>query len=182
MNPSQDPIAQTIVKLKEAAKDKVNNDIFHMLAMRKRARGVITVNGLSQRMKREGFKYSVEQYKAFLKLLGDAGLGTVVQDRYGDPRAVKDVKIKLQSIGFVALGGKTVPLKSWEPRAKYKPMHEQASLPKGQDVIVPPTEPLQTNARLLVSVQGVPVEIKFPPNLDLQEIAEILARLNQDDK
>lgn len=97
---------QTVVEIlkKEADKDTVFKDVAHVFAQRKRARRQVTVTSLAARMAKEGFDYSKSEYARVLKRLSDLGLGSLQQDARGRIKALKDIKISLQSIGAAAVG------------------------------------------------------------------------------
>ncbi len=97
-------IENLVLGLKEkAAKDKVFNDICTVFATRERARYDVTVNGLTQRMKKDGFAYSPSELSPALRYLASLGLGQL-KTSGGKVVGLSEVKTTLQSIGSVALG------------------------------------------------------------------------------
>lgn len=96
---------QLIETLKlETAKDPVTSAVLHMFAARERAREQVTIPALVNRMKEEGFLYAPGEYGRVLRLLAGLGVGRLDTDSSGKVRALKDVKVTLQSIGMAALG------------------------------------------------------------------------------
>ncbi len=97
-------IENLVLGLKEkAAKDKVFNDICTVFATRERARFDVTVNGLTQRMKKDGFEYGPSELSPALRYLASLGLGQL-KTSGGKVIGLTEVKTTLQSIGSVALG------------------------------------------------------------------------------
>ncbi len=100
---------QLIETLKtETSKDPVTSAVLHVFAARERARAQVTIPALVARMKEEGFLYAPGEYGKVLKLLASLGVGRLDTDSSGKVRALKDVKVTLQSIGMAALGQATV--------------------------------------------------------------------------
>lgn len=89
------------------SQDPVMDAVLHTFASRQRARNIVTLAALYQRMKEEGFKYDEAEYARVLKMLGELGLGKVDFDSKGRIRSLKDIKVTLQSIGLAAVGQST---------------------------------------------------------------------------
>lgn len=158
---------------KEAMSDKMMRDIFHVMSLRERARNIITVGGLDQRMKKEGFNYERADYVKFLKFMASVGFGKLETDSKGKVLSLKDIRITLQSIGEAAMGQNT-KLIPWKQRNKYQPLPEQ---PK-------PQAPQKASAdnvtgfpvSLTVVVNGKPVNFRIPKELTEWEIADLVVR------
>lgn len=88
----------------EAKRNQAFKDVCHMLAIRKRTRGRLTVTRLKQAMEEEGFNYSRSQYENILSFLGKLGLGVLSTSKRGKAKSLSNIKIKVQSIGAAALG------------------------------------------------------------------------------
>lgn len=181
----------------EAGKDKTTSDVLHMFAVRGRARHRVTVDGLKQRMKREGFDHDNDSYRKVLKLLQTVGVGRLEVDAKGRIRALTDIRLTLQSIGKAALGTEAA-LKSFRKRASYSklPTLPAAEVKKALKVTNEPYAPLpvivasQEPARTIPSFSSVGLtvmigehRITIPLSGDLtsQEIAAIAERF-QDPK
>lgn len=88
----------------ETSKDPTLNAVLHMFAARDRARAQVTLQALAARMKEEGFSYEDAEYIRVLRLLAKLGVGRLETDSSGRVKALKDVKVTLQSIGLAGLG------------------------------------------------------------------------------
>lgn len=111
----------------EAPKDATLNAVLHMFAARERARAQVTLAALSNRMKEEGFSYDRADYARVLKLLANLGVGRLDTGQNGQVRALKDVKVTLQSIGNVSVGsGTTIEQLSFRNRFQRIPVVEAA--------------------------------------------------------
>lgn len=99
---------QLIETLKnETAKDPALSAVLHVFASRERARDQVTVSALAQRMTKEGFTYDNAEYVRILRLLAQLGVGRLDTSGTGKVRALKDVKITLQSLGMAGVGNST---------------------------------------------------------------------------
>lgn len=153
----------------EATKNPVANAVFHVFALRQRARHNLTINGLKQKMKLEGFSYSTEQYGEILKLLDSLGIGKVDRDPKGRIRALKGVQTSLQSIGAAAVGTDD-KLKNFRPKPKFMKL-----VPKPE--ILKQAEAQKTEIRLTVLLNDKPIQILIPKNLTAEEIAGLITGL-----
>ena len=113
---------KAIMTLKQAAsKSQAINDMFHDFAMRERARGQVTVRAFYNRMKKQGFVHTSQQYADGLKVMAECGFGELRYNKRGNIVGLFDVRTTLQSIGE-AVVGKKGQLKTWGPRNKYSPI------------------------------------------------------------
>lgn len=113
----------------ETAKDSALNAVLHMFATRERARDQVTIQALENRMKEEGFAYEHAEYVRILRLLAKLGLGRLDTDPSGKVRALKDVKVTLQSIGLAACGsGATIQTLHRRNRFQRIPIVESAPI------------------------------------------------------
>lgn len=95
---------QVIETLKrETPNNKTLSDTMLSFASRDRARHAVTLTGLMNRMKNEGFEHARDEYARVLQLLAHLGIGKLDVDPKGQIRALKDVRTTLQSIGEAAL-------------------------------------------------------------------------------
>jgi hypothetical protein len=164
---------------KKAKENKVFYDFLHVCSVRDRARCVVTLSGLSQRMKKEGYAYPDTEYAPVLKFLADLGLGRLEKNGYGRVKALRDVKMTLQSIGEAGIG-KSKTLKAFKQRNKFMKLFEGPSevvaKPKQEERRQIPTQVILPQAKLIVSINGKPVTIQVPSNLTEQEIAALIGR------
>jgi hypothetical protein len=188
MNPSNSPVNQIIEKLKKAAhENKAFNDIFHVLAARQRARRTVTVGALTQRMRKEGFSHTEADYVAFIKLLGNLGLGKIKHDSKGRARVLDDVRVSLQSIGLVACGGKGT-LNSFKQRTRFEELPNPTNGSNKQQEAATPTQQQEkrgsavgaTVPQMLLSfpINGKMVTVEVPSGMRPDEIAELVSRLS----
>lgn len=153
---------------KEAKENKAFNAFAHVCALRKRARGQITMVGLAQRMKKEGFNYSSAEYEKILKFLASHNLGKLKTDNKGRVIALDDIKISLQSLGAAAVSGGD--LRTWKQRNQYKELPAAVSTPR----------PLQSEPKsppsvyLTLVVNGKAVNVKIPKDFTERDIADLL--------
>lgn len=121
---------QVVQTLKQQASDPVANAVFHMWALRKRARNEVTINGLHARMKAEGFVHSKTQYEPLLKLMATLGLGKLSTDAKGRVIALREVKTTLQSLGRAVCETKSAPtLKRYQPKTKFRSLQLEHAEP-----------------------------------------------------
>lgn len=168
---------ELVSKLRQAAKDPVANAVFHVLALRERTRKNITVSGLSLRMSREKYKYSNAEYAQVLKTLAQLGLGVLQTDAKGRPKALREIKISLQSVGRAALNDmEATEIKAARFRNRYgKIINFGPPLPEA------PKFPGLTvsNVSLRTQVNGKKVIVEFEEEMSGQEIAEMINRLGR---
>lgn len=181
-------VARAVQFLRErVAKDKIAKDVFHVMSIRERARNVITLGGLQQRMKKEGYNYEMGDYAGVLKVLADLDFGSLMTDSRGKIVGLKDIKITLQSIGRAALG-ESDDLVGWKPRNKYVPLAD--AIPP-ESVIesprriktketIPTEENLDSHTMVLrVLINGRPVNIPIPKEMPEKEVANLIVTLRQ---
>lgn len=164
---------------KEVQQDAAFNAVAHVLALRERARGQLTLRALSQRMKKEKFNYSDAQYAAILKKLAHLGFGRLDTDFKGRVRGLKEIKMTLQSIGAAACGQK-VSLSHHRQRNRFL-------------TVVPPTDirnapPTQAERRvsalaqiekiaLSVVINGKSLKLEIPREFTAEEVSAVISQL-----
>lgn len=152
--------------LKEnTAKDAVLSDVAHVLAQRKRTRDSITMVGLVQKMKVEGFKHKRAEYARVLKTLSSLGLGKL-QVNNGNVKALKHVTMPLQSIGMAALGQKGDKQK--EVRKRGRKVYSNKRSSKGVNIV-----------GITIEINGRPIGLSLQTNTSMVEVAEIISRLQK---
>ncbi len=177
---------QVIETLKtEAKKNPAVDAVLHMFALRQRARHTVTLDGLEQRMKLNGFSYESTQYADVLKLLADLGIGKVEKDAKGRVKALKDVGVTLQSIGKAAVDDKG-ELDKFKKRNRFSAL-EAREAQKAFKAAFPAPEPTrilevsaaqaETPLELTVSVKGHPVTLKVAHDFTAQDLIDLINRL-----
>lgn len=177
---------QAIERLgKEAKTDKALDAFLHDCALRERARGQLTLEGMDLRMKKAGFTFDKSDYVRILNLLGELGFGSIVKDTKGRTTALKDIRIALQSIGKAALGQPT-KLSTFRKRVRYKPI--AATMPNAISAPVEITKAPKYGAgatakqgkgfpvSITVLVNGKPVNFRVNDDLDAHDLADVILR------
>lgn len=106
----------------EAKKSPAADAVFHVWALRKRARSIVTLAALDQKMRQEGFHYAKSDYAPLLKLLASLGVGHLSIDSKGRVVALKDIKTTLQSLGKAICEGEASNVKTFRKRARFTPV------------------------------------------------------------
>ncbi len=176
----------------KATQDKVFNDVCVVFATRDRARFTVTVGGLMQRMKKDGFTYGPSELQPVLRFLASLGLGHL-QMSAGKVIALTDVKTTLQSIGSVALG-QTTALAKFRQRHKFHAIPVKsitAPAAKAIAAAVLPKKTLKLNLApvektaisegvkaasmtLLVKFKGADLAIPVPMGLASRDVAALI--------
>lgn len=167
---------QVIESLQAQAKtNKVFSDVVHDFALRERARNIVTVQALKQRMKAERFNYSDKEYAETLEILARMGFGTIELDNKGKVKALKDIKVTLQSIGKVAVGADT-HLDKNHFRNKFKPIITEVPAQVIPKPLRTELKSLSTVLSITLDVKGKPVVVTLPKDLSNEEIADLIGR------
>lgn len=155
---------QMVEALRNKAKeDKVANAIFHMFALRDRSRSDVTIVGLSQAMKHEGFNFKRDEYQKFLRFLSSIGIGQLMQDSKNKVKGIKDIHLTLESIGRAAIGKEIANLDAFVPRKKFNEL-----------IIIPKENKTEVKVGVSMSVNGRSYNIDLPEDLTNTEIASVL--------
>lgn len=156
---------EMIKKLKEeSSNNPAAGSVFHLFAMRSRARGIITLRSLFLRMKIEGFSYTKEDYATVLTLLAKHGVGKLDLDAKGRVRSLKEIKISLPSLGKALVGqGKDL--------SKFRAKSHFAQ--------IPPTKPIETKESFVeLRVKGIPVRLRAATTPEeVSSLMEVLQKL-----
>ncbi len=88
--------------VEEAERNPASSAAFLILASRQRDRSTLTLSSLYNTMRREGFKYSRDQYVDMLKLLNKLEFGKLDLNRRGRIVGLKEISVRLTSIGKIA--------------------------------------------------------------------------------
>lgn len=155
----------TVTKLREKAKTSpAANSFFHVCALRKRARSNINVRSLALKMQKEGFNYTVEEYRDIIKFLADLGFGRLDTDAKGRVKGLKDIRVSLQSIGQTACG-EQVQLRGFRPRNRFAMIGS----------IKPKPKQVETEIDVSIKMNGKAVKIQVPKDLTAEEIAALIS-------
>lgn len=173
-------VAKAVKTLRDrVAKDKIARDVFHVMSIRERARNVITLGGLQQRMKKEGYNHEMSDYVDVLKLLSTLEFGTLMTDNRGKVTGLCDIKITLQSIGAAATG-QSDDLVGWKPRNKYVPINTVAEVTQTRENSrTRASSPSAEDVSLTIVINGKPVSFSIPNDLNEKEIAQLIVTLRQ---
>lgn len=158
---------------KLAESNKVAEVVFHVFALRDRTRSVLTVGGLRQRMAKNGFFYADKEYVKLFEQLAKLELGTLMLGSKGKIVGLKNIKIKLQSIGEVACN-KGEALESFNERTKYNRFNIPAA-PNVPKVVNKPFK--QHGLTLILELNGAKVQLTIPENTSKDSVAELVKRL-----
>lgn len=165
-----------VAKLKkDVASNPALNAILHMFALRKRARASVTLRVLTRSMLQEGFKYTADECAAALKALSDAGVGTLESNSKGHVRALKDIKVTLQSLGKAVCGKEPVPVNGFKAKRQY----QKVATPRIMMGEVPAYGPIQgppTELNLVIKRVGGrhDITIRLPEDMTQAEIAGLI--------
>ncbi len=156
---------------KMAQMNKVALDVFHMWAMRQRARHSVTIVGLTQRMKAEGFQHTPGEYGNLLAALAVLGIGTLEKDAKGRPVALTWLTISLQSLGVAAIDNTTIDVMPFKQRNRY-------------EEIAPTPTPISRPApsapvKVFVAVGGRTIELVLPTGMSPTEMAAVIASVQE---
>ncbi len=171
-------ISKVVDVLRSETKSKpAVSAVMHVFAMRKRARSNITVGGLDQKMRTEGFNFPRSEYAKIIRMLSDLGFGKLDVDSKGRVRALKEVKVTLQSIGEAAVG-QAKKLENWQQRSKYSPLVATAELIKAAPQAK--SGGISHPVSITVLINDKPVNFRIPKELNANEIADLVVRFRDD--
>ncbi len=141
-------------------------DVCRVWAKRQRARHSVTLAGLSLAMAEAGYKYPDSDYKEILSMLAALKFGILERDKNGEPFAVRQVNVQLQSLGKFVLGlsDKIIPFPF---RHMYK---NEVVLPRLSD-------PTKGEVHLLLERNGKYIKVTLPSGMSDAEIADFVRRL-----
>lgn len=151
----------------EAIRNPVFGAVATLFAMRQRARQQVTIAALSASMKKNGFLFERQDYEKVLSFLASLGLGTLYRSSKGRIRALKDVRVSLQSIGKAAHTG-DVKLAPFKPQNRFTKVPQVANKPK--DTVY--------KAKLSVLIEGTPVDFELP-HIPKSELGKFIATLQR---
>lgn len=158
-------MTQTETIQKEAESNKVFRDVAHVFAQRDRARTVVTLSSLHQTMKKRGYHYDKKDLVPVLTKLASAGIGKLDIDFKGKVRALKDIKVKLQSVGAVAEGGEE--LANFRQKNQFK------------EITMPEMKRSEQGPKLVLTalINGKALNIAVPGDFNTADIATLVSCL-----
>lgn len=154
---------------KEASTNKLANAVFHMFALRRRARGVLTIHALKQSMKKEGFEFKASEYEGLFKTLSTIGVGKLDIDYKGRIKGLKDVKLTFKSLGEAALG-KNQSISSFKNRPQFNDLKPEERVLKTED---------HNTLTLCLQIDNKPAELKIPKTINVVDLVEVLNFFNR---
>lgn len=157
------------VLVKEAESNPASNAVFHVFALRKRARNSVTLTSLFNKMKKEGFDYAKSDYTPVLKLLASIGLGELDVGPKGNVRGLKNIKVTLQSIGNAACKQNKL-MYNFRPRKKFAVIE----VPAPVETITPR---VNNNVNIELCLNGKMIHIPVPREFTVQDIAKLVEML-----
>lgn len=160
---------------KEVAQNPAASAVFHVFATRQRARHMVSLRALSQRMEKEGFDFSPTEYSKVLRLLSDCGFGKLEKNKRGKVTALVEVKTTLQSLGAAVLGQQK-KVDAYHRRQMYKDVVavSQAVKKSPQTLTVYPYRASST-VSITLTINGKPIIVPIPGELTPEEIAGLIA-------
>lgn len=152
----------------EANKNPVFNTICRVLASRYRTRQQITMQALKATMKKQGLEFTKQQYEDVLKFMARVGIGHLDKGPRGRIRALKGIKVTLQSVGKAALAGQD-QLNNFKSQVKFAkvPQTFQAKAIKSD-----------SNYKVVFTIEMDSKSMKFevPGGIKPNELGDFLAR------
>lgn len=161
---------------KQASQDAVLHDVLLMFGARERARSQVSVRGLSLAMRAAGFKHNEDKYRQVIKLLGSLGFGSVETDRKGKVRVLKNITVRLNSIGGAV--HEKASLESFRPRNRYQSIELPAISPPLNRRATDRITDLAT-ITITLPLNGKNIKLEVPRNLSPEEIAGLLSRFQE---
>jgi Ni,Fe-hydrogenase maturation factor len=166
---------QVTERLQEEAKSNpVFNAIAYKMAVRERARKIVTVQALKASMEKEGYTFKTEDYQNSLSFLAKLGFGSLKLDKKDRVIALDNIKIKLQDIGKVAITNEK-SLATYRQKEKYKTLMSDAS----EKPIIPRKEDLFYEVALTVKIHGQKVTFAGPLSVTPQQLGSLLIKFNE---
>lgn len=161
--------------IKEAETNPASNDVFHVMAARKRARNSINLSSLTNKMRKEGFDYAKKDYLPSIKLLAQLGFGELDLDKRGKIIGLKNIKVTLQSVGAAACRQGN-HFSGFVPRNKFGTLVPKPEVVKP----VPQDKKVETDKGTLslpVGINNKIVMIKVSRNISGEDMATLIDKL-----
>lgn len=158
--------------IKEAESSQASNAVFHVWALRERARAMVTLRNLHHTMVREGFNFDKQDYVRLFKVLASLGLAELDTDSKGRVRGLKKVVGTLYSIGQAACKQRA-DIEPFSPRNKFY------NLVTTPEVIRKPVPVTPVCLNLQLTINGRDINIPLPKSLTAEEITKLMDVLKQ---
>lgn len=164
-------MAKTLAE--QAEKSKTFKAMAELFASRQRTRQTIVVTSLVASMKKAGHAFTIPDYREELRFLSNLGLGIPVYGRNSEIKALKSIRVKLQSIGSAALKA-SQSLKA----AKQAPtfINLPVPTPPAPKPYVPHSRTFN-KASLTVTIEGTTFMFEFTPRVPIQQVFNLIAEL-----
>lgn len=164
------PAEKLIMALRqEANKNAAFNAVCKVFAGRERSRQQITIVSLKAAMKKHGFDFTAGQYEDILKTLARAGIGHLDKSAKGRIRALKGIKVTLQSVGKAALANGT-QINNFRPQVKFMKVPQVINGKKATAA----TENYKVSFTIELNSKSVVFEV--PGGVQPDKLGEYLAR------
>lgn len=163
----------------ELEKNHAFNAVMHMLALRNRARGVMTVHSLVLKMSAEGFKYGAQEYRNIIQILAELGIGEVAYDRKKRAKALVNIKYTLQSVGAAACG-QDVDLTPYHQRDLKK--HTRKHFVEVAHTTTTPSKKkseILSNMTFSLTYKGKPVKVEISKGISSEELVGLINTFQQ---
>lgn len=165
--------------------NKALEAICFMFALRERSRSTIKVPSLMQKMRREGFMFSREDYDRAVKVLVQAGVGQPILNRRGRLVGLGNIKMSLQDIGKAVYGDKlpeamvkTAVQRVKPPQLTLVKKVEESQGVSEEKAVEGHGKPLHASEiGLLVSINGKPVTVKFFKDAQISDITDFITKI-----
>ena len=120
-----------------------------------------------------------------LPILAQAGIGRLETGRNGKPKALKDIKIKLQSLGHSVLTSGPIKLESYHKKIKYAQFLTSAQKKPLTVPMLKALEPesfqrraidrtVQRGVSIQITINGKLILIPVPANLTVEDVAALV--------
>lgn len=168
----------------EASNNACFKDVCHIFALRERARQQVTIASLTITMAKEGFKYSRDELAQVLKILAGLHIGYLDYDMKGRLRALKGIKVTLQSIGLAAISKKDgldryslSPMFGKLPLPPEDVVSKAVSVKKELEKETPKRQERSYPASLVVTFETETVTFTIPAGITSKQLASMLSEL-----
>lgn len=162
---------------KEINKHPAAPAVFEVFAGRERARNRVTVKALALRMKSKGYSFTEQEYAEVLEKMAKEGFGSLDRDSKGRIKALKDIKITLQSLGSAVLGQQE-RLSNIKERNKFKELVTLSEdIQTKPDIVKSQSIKVSYSLTLLYVVKDQELRIPIPVTMTPDAIADLITRL-----
>jgi hypothetical protein len=158
--------------IEEAKRNPASNAVLHAFAVRKRTRATIMLASLYNAMKKEGFNYPRSEYIPVIKSLAKAGVGSLILDKKGKVRGLKDIKVTLQSLGAAVANTPGVELRPFKERNRFLKIAPKPEVLKN----IQENKKAELNLELILSNHKA-IKIPIPSDLEPKELVDFITKL-----